>query len=139
MSHLLEILGQGLPGRLMDIFDKGGRPGGEAPRVLEAKLARQGPTAELQCQLGWAQLREECYDRAAQSFGSALKCDPDHVRSLLGMACHQAETGRLESAVELLQKVADGGKPPEGDTEAAGRKKAKTAGRGKTGRRSKKK
>ena len=45
----------------------------------------------------------------------------------------------VESAVELLEKVTEGGKPPESDAEAAGRKKAETAGPGKTGRRSKKK
>jgi len=109
MSQLLEILGRGLLGRLLDAFETQlpSAPGDDAD-----DLARRQPQActsfDLTVRLGSACLRAGRLGEARRAFERAQSLDgPGHLAAL-GQACVWDELGRPDLALQHLCAARDG-------------------------------
>ncbi len=81
-------------------------------RSLREKVAREGPTPEIQARalsgLGWMELRDDRYESAARNYKAAASLEGDrdrkaHLLSWAGVACQRA--GRFEEAHGLFRRV----------------------------------
>lgn len=106
MSYLLETLGRGLLGRLLNAFDQhlGLSPNDDVEGLLERR--RDAPTSfDLAVRLGAAYLREDRLGQSRTAFEQARKLDgPQHLASI-GLACVYDELGRADLAVTHLREA----------------------------------
>jgi len=107
MSYLLETLGRGLLGTLLDVFESQ-LPGALDDQVSElASRHAQSPTStDLTVRLGLACLREMRLHEAETRFRSLLEHPQAARYAALGLACVYDQRGRLEDAIRYL-KIAE--------------------------------
>ena len=103
MSYLLEALGRGLLGQLLDAFENQ-LPGLVDDEIddLKARRADSPTSVDLALRLGLAHLREQQFTDAQAAFEHALELAPDKRIAALGLACVSDELGRMDSALRHL-------------------------------------
>ena len=105
MSYLLETLGRGLLGRLLDAFESQ-FPG--TPEGVEALARRQRHATtsfDLAMRLGTAYLREARLNDARNAFERARGLHGPARLPSLGLACVHAELGQLDRAIHCLGQI----------------------------------
>lgn len=108
MSYLLETLGRGLLGRLLEAFQS------QLPLLeqdtaarLEARLAQCPTSVDLRVRLGLSQLHEQRASDARQTLEKLLRDAPRCLPAVLGLACVNDELGIADQSVELLERAAE--------------------------------
>ncbi len=107
MSYLLELLGRGLLGQLVDAFPDflSGQPG-DTPEGLEERLASASSSLDLRLRAGIACLRDLRLADARRHFTLAAQRARGDVRPWLGLACVHDESDRLDEALRCLDQAA---------------------------------
>lgn len=103
MSYLLEALGRGLMGRLLDIFGTH-LPAADADEeaALRGKQALSPTSADLSLRLGTLLLRQVRLNEAQALFRQALEL-LDHPRlAAIGLACVHDELAQFDEAIRCL-------------------------------------
>jgi superkiller protein 3 len=106
MSYLLESLGRGLLGQLVDAFER--RLEGSAaddPDALAAQLRYATTSADLALRTGAAYLRHSRLSDARRAFEHARGIPAATRNATLGLACVQEELGRSDEALRMLEAV----------------------------------
>lgn len=106
MSYLLETLGRGLLGRLLNAFEihLGLSPGDDVDTLVERR--RDAATSfDLAIRLGAAYLREDRVSEARATFEQARGLDGPRQLADIGLACVYDELGRLDAACTHLQRA----------------------------------
>ncbi|MFO0839320.1 MAG: tetratricopeptide repeat protein [Phycisphaerae bacterium] len=103
MSYLLESLGRGLLGQLLDAF-RNQLPGSddEPTSVLARRLADSPASTDLALRLAVGYLREQRLAEARVCFERARASDDQSAQALIGLACVFDELGRLDLAQREL-------------------------------------
>jgi tetratricopeptide (TPR) repeat protein len=105
MSYLLETLGRGLLGRLLNAFERQLPAPGESLETL-AKRRREACTSfDLTIRAGSACLREARLGDARQAFEQARTLKGAAHLPALGLACVHDELGQLDQALNCLQEA----------------------------------
>lgn len=106
MSYLLESLGRGLLGQLVDAFER--RLEGSAdddPDELAARLRYATTSADLALRTGAAYLRHSRLTDARRAFEHARSIPAARQNATLGLACVQEELGRSSEVLRMLESV----------------------------------
>jgi len=105
MSYLLETLGRGLLGRLLNAFERQLPPGCDHLEVLESRRHDACTSFDLTMQLGAAYLHETRLADARRIFSQAQELSgPAHLPPL-GLACVHDELGQTDGALKRLQEA----------------------------------
>jgi len=80
--------------------------GGEALAEIDAALAKQPDSAQLNQLRGTILASAGRGNEAKQAFDKALSLDPENANAMAGLATLAAEAGRLDEAVDLFVKAA---------------------------------
>ncbi|MGE0480663.1 MAG: tetratricopeptide repeat protein [Phycisphaerae bacterium] len=103
MSYLLECLGRGLLGNLLDAFETQLPTASQDQLEALAQRREDSPTsADLAVRLGVACLRSLRLTDARHAFESARELAPDAVAPVLGLACVYDELGEIDGALRCL-------------------------------------
>lgn len=108
MSYLLETLGRGLLGQLLDAFDSQlpGTPEDDVPTLAARRAASPG-SLDLTLRLGLAQLRALQLADARSTFEAALRLAPAPRLPAIGLACVCDELGHTRTALHHLRTAAE--------------------------------
>jgi superkiller protein 3 len=105
MSYLLETLGRGLLGRLLDAFESQLPSSPEDADTLALRQRHATTSFDLALRLATAYLREARLSKARDAFEQARHLDgPAHLPAL-GLACVYAELDRLDRALHCLSRA----------------------------------
>lgn len=107
MSYLLETLGRGLLGRLLEAFSS------QLPLMdedtvarLEARLNQCPDSQDLRVRLGLAQFREQRVNEARQTLEALVAEAPRCLPAVLSLACLTDELGLTDQSFDLLRRAA---------------------------------
>lgn len=104
MSYLLESLGRGLLGQLLDAFETQlPSTTDDDPVTLTRRAARSPGSADLGIRLGLTHLRAMKLRDAAEQFERVRKLSNEPRLAEIGLACVSDELGRLPEALRHLQ------------------------------------
>lgn len=81
-----------------------GDPAG-AEVALRRALELAPASDEAETLLGWAQMQQQQYDAATQTFGQVLARDPEHALALTNLGYISLRTGRYGEAIEHLSRA----------------------------------
>lgn len=103
MSYLLEALGRGLLGQLLDAFEAQ-LPGSDADTTDDLRRRRgvSPQSADLAVRLGIACLRDLRLAEAREAFTAARELGTSPLKGVLGLACVADELGELDEAIRQL-------------------------------------
>ncbi len=104
MSHLLELLGQGLEHELCDMLDRYyWSPSTQSLEQLQEDCRTQPDRPELHLKLGLAYMRALQYKEAVVHLRTACKKSPDYLEARLALAAVYEESGKTEKALDELK------------------------------------
>ena len=104
MSHLLELLGRGLPTDLGDLLDRYyWSPQLRSIQELTAICSEHPQWPDIRCQLGLAYLRAMQLDEAMEHLQSACRIKPDYLAARIALAATHHAAGQVEKALEHLE------------------------------------
>lgn len=108
MSYLLETLGRGMLGRLLNAFENQLPSSSEDDIETLARRRRHACTSfDLALQLGVAYLRESRLADARRTFEEALHLDGPARLAALGLACVYDELGQVDCVLRYLCQARD--------------------------------
>lgn len=105
MSYLLETLGRGLLGRLLNAFERQLPPAQEDLDTLIRRRREACTSFDLTIRLGAAYLHEARLGDARRMFEEARRLKGAAHLPELGLACVHDELGRLDGALECLREA----------------------------------
>lgn len=108
MSYLLETLGRGLLGQLLDAF--AGQLPGDGPEALadlQARLTQAPTSADLAIRLGVLLVREQRCVEAQAILRRVPAAHPQRRQAVIAQACAADELGQHEDALALVTQAAE--------------------------------